>query len=56
MGALITVATGIVGGIVWAIRQEGRVTNYCASTGVLTQARASKIYAEMIAASKPFFT
>lgn len=28
--------------------------NYCASTGVLTQARANQIYAEMIAVSKPF--
>lgn len=34
--------------------QVEMMLNYCASTGVLTQARANQIYAEMIAASKPF--
>ena len=34
--------------------QVETMLNYCASTGVLTQARANQIYAEMIAASKPF--
>ena len=34
--------------------QVEMMLNYCASTGVLTQARADQIYAEMIAASKPF--
>ena len=34
--------------------QVEMMLNYCASTGVLTQARANQIYAEMIAVSKPF--
>jgi hypothetical protein len=34
--------------------QVEMMLNYCASTGVLTQARANQIYAEMIAASKSY--